>query len=290
VAVLTFIVPDEWDGFTLSEFARKAHGVSGTTLKMAKRIENGITLDGEHIRTVDPVKAGGVVRIVVDANAREYKPLDIDVPVLYEDESFVAFDKPAGLAVHPSAWHAYDTLANVYAARKETSGLVFRPVGRLDRNTSGVVLCAKNAHTAYNTRMTEKRYTALVSGKFTAKEGTIDAPIGREGEDSRRRCVRDDGQRAVTHYRVLREYDNFSLVEFLLETGRTHQIRVHAAYMGCPLLGDELYGGDMSLMSRHALHCTAVSFYHPTEGKTVRVESAIPADMLEIMRKNEPCK
>ena len=96
MAVLTFIVPDEWDGFTLSEFARKAHGVSGTTLKMAKRIENGITLDGEHIRTVDPVKAGGVVRIVVDANAREYKPLDIDVPVLYEDESFVAFDKPAG--------------------------------------------------------------------------------------------------------------------------------------------------------------------------------------------------
>ncbi len=278
MAVLRFPVPPEWDGKPLGQLLRTVYGVSGTTLKRAKRIEDGITQDGVHIRTVDPVRAGAEIRVAVDAEKRVYQPAPVEVPVLFEDESFVAFEKPAGLVVHPSRGHPYDTLANVYAGRPETAGLVFRPLDRLDRDTTGIVLVAKNAHVATNTVLTKKRYAAILAGIPEQTEFVIDAPIGREGEDTQRRCIRPDGQSARTRCHVISAKNGFSLAVFALETGRTHQIRVHAASIGCPLLGDPLYGTPSELIGRQALHCALLAFRHPMTGEELTLLSAVPDD------------
>lgn len=277
---LCFVVPPEWDKKSLREFLQAAHGVSGTTLKRAKRIPLGITQNGEHCRTVDPVHAGAQIRIAVSENEHAYRPYALDVPVLFEDESMAAFDKPPGLPVHPSLGHPYDTLANVYAARAETAGCVFHPINRLDRDTSGIVLTAKNAHAAYNTEITEKLYLAVLCGVPQKMSGTLDLPIGREGEDTQRRTVRPDGQRAVTQYRILAAKNGFSLAVMRLLTGRTHQIRVHMAHIGCPLLGDTLYGEKSTLISRQALHCACLAWTHPMTKKCIETLSPVPEDML----------
>ncbi len=278
MAVLRFPVPPEWDGKPLGQLLRTVYGVSGTTIKKAKRIDDGITQDGAHIRTVDPVRAGAEICVRVDAEKRVYQPAAADVPVLFEDESFVAFDKPAGLVVHPSRGHPYDTLANVFAGREETAGLVFRPLDRLDRDTTGIVLTAKNAHVATNTVLTKKRYAAILAGIPEKAEFVIDAPIGREGPDTQKRCIRPDGQSARTHCRVLAAKNGFALAVFALETGRTHQIRVHAASIGCPLLGDPLYGAPSALIGRQALHCALLAFRHPMTGEELTLFSPIPDD------------
>ena len=280
MTVLRFIVPPEWDKKTLREFLQTAHGVSGTTLKRAKRLPLGITQNGEHCRTVDPVHAGAEITVSVAGEEHAYRPYNLDIPVLFEDESMVVFDKPAGLPVHPSLGHPYDTLANVYAARAETAGCVFHPLNRLDRDTSGIVLVAKNAHAAYNTVITKKLYLAILCGVPPKMSGTIDLPIGREGEDTQRRIVRADGQRAVTGYRVLASQGGFSIALMRLLTGRTHQIRVHMAHIGCPLLGDTLYGTESPLISRQALHCASLTWTHPMTRECIETISPLPTDIL----------
>jgi len=281
MAVIRFIVPDDWDGMPLGQFLRTVHGLSGTTLKRAKRIENGITQNGVHCRTIDPVRAGAEICVSVDAGERIYRPSSLSVPVLYEDENFVAFEKPAGLVVHPSRGHPYDTLANVYANRAETTGLVFRPLNRLDRDTSGIVLAAKNAHVATNAVLTEKCYAALLTGVPAEKDFLIDRPIGRAGEDTQARCVRPDGQASRTRCHVIAESEGHTLALFWLETGRTHQIRVHAASIGCSLLGDPLYGAPSALISRQALHCMRLSFYHPMTKTEIHLFSSLPRDLAQ---------
>ncbi len=277
--ILKFTVPPEWDGRPLKEFLRLRHGVSGTTLKRAKRLENGITQNGAHIRTVDPVAAGAEIRLIVDPQERTYRPSETEVPVLYEDESLVAFDKPAGLVVHPSKGHPWDTLANVFAARPETAGKTFRPLDRLDRDTTGIVLAAKNAHAAKNTLLTEKLYLGILYGAPAEDRFVFDGPIGREREDSQKRCVRPDGQPARTRCRILEERNGYSAALFSLETGRTHQIRVHAASLGCPLAGDPLYGTPCEEIRRQALHCLEIGFVHPMTGEDLRIRSPLPPDL-----------
>ena len=280
VTVLRFTVPPEWDRKTLREFLQTAHGVSGTTLKRAKRLPLGITQNGEHCRTVDLVHAGAEITVTVAEEEHAYRPYALDVPVLYEDESTVVFDKPAGLPVHPSLGHPYDTLANVYAARPQTADCVFHPLNRLDRDTTGIVLVAKNAHAAYNTALVKKIYLAVLCGVPREMCGTLDLPIGREGEDTQRRIVRPDGQRAVTKYRVFASKNGFSVAAVRIFTGRTHQIRVHMAHIGCPLLGDTLYGSKSPLINRQALHCTSLTWTHPMTGESIETLSPAPADML----------
>ncbi len=289
LATLEFTVPDVWDGKRLDAFLRTAHHFSGTTLKRAKSVAGGLTMDGDFIRTVDPLRAGAVIRVIVDTDTRSYLPSDARVQTLYADDDLVVFNKPAGMPCHPSKGHPYDTLANVFAALPDTQGLYFRPVGRLDRNTSGAVLCARHAHAAYRLFGADKPakvYLALLAGRPPRPQGRVEAPICREAEGSQRRCVRDGGQRAVTHYKTLLERDGLSLLALWLETGRTHQIRVHMAYLGCPLAGDALYGGDCTLLERHALHCFALAFNQPLSGAPVKVLAALPADMETVLSKH----
>lgn len=204
----------------------------------------------------------------------------LDVPVAFENENLIVFNKPAGMPVHPSIKHQGDTLGNFFAYLYPD--LTFRPVNRLDRDTSGLCIIAKNAHSANLLQgACEKVYYAAVHG-ITEQSGTIDAPIARQQESIILRCVRSDGQRAVTHYTRINSCELYSLEEIHLETGRTHQIRVHFSYIGHPLAGDDMYGGLREHISRQALHCGELSFNEPLTGEKITVTAPLPEDILSL--------
>lgn len=286
--VLRFIVTNQWDGRRLNDFLRQGCSLSGTVIKNAKRIEMGITMDGEHIRTVDNIRAGAVIEVKLDAAEKSYPKGETPAVALYEDEDILVLDKMPGMPCHPSKGHGSDTVANAFAALKGEEGLIFRPVGRLDADTSGALLLAKHAHMAYllNSRpLCRKSYLAIVSPVPKEAEGEINAPVFDDGI-STGRVVDFRGKSAVTHYRVLLSDAHIALLSLWLETGRTHQIRVHMAYIGSPLLGDALYGGDLSEINRHALHCRLLLIDNPISGNNIKVLSPLPADMMSIMQRH----
>lgn len=266
---------------TLQNFL-KSQGVSSRLIKKLKRIENGITRNGIAIRSVDMIGKGDEISLNTD-DERFLEPNENpDVKKAYENEYAVIFDKPAFMPVHPSIKHQGDTLGNHFSYLYP--GLTFRPVNRLDRNTSGLCVIAKNPHSANMLQhRISKTYYAIVCGR-TEPYGTIDAPIARENETIILRTVRNDGKPAVTHYKTLFQNDKYSLVEINLETGRTHQIRVHFSYIGYPLAGDELYGGSLEDIKRQALHCGKIEFEDIFTGEKISVKSELKADMLLLIK------
>lgn len=273
--VLELIVTEREHGLSALELL-KGRGFSRRMIVTLKNT-GGLTRGGSLLRTVDAVYSGERINVVLAEDGGLVPNAEIDVLVVYEDEDAVVFDKPPYLAVHPSIKHYSDTLGNAFAARY--GDIPFRPVNRLDRNTSGLCLCAKNklacpllAETA------QKVYYAAVDGEIT-QAGRIDAPIEREADSIIKRCVRADGKRAVTNYAPVRIANGRTLLRITLETGRTHQIRVHLAHAGYPLCGDELYGGDMSGIKRHALHCGEMTFSRPLSGERITVSAPLPEDM-----------
>ena len=265
----------------LQNFLMKQQGISRRLLTKLKRQDGGITRNGETVRSVDLVCGGDeIVLRLEDTSLLEANP-SLNVPVAYESGSVVVFDKPAGMPVHPSIKHQGDTLGNYFAARYPD--LTFRPVNRLDKDTSGLCAVAKDALAAKLLQGSiDKVYYAAVQG-VTEESGTIDAPIAREQESIIRRCVRDDGQPAVTHFRRIGGNSSYSLEEILLETGRTHQIRVHFAYTGHPLAGDDMYGGSLEHITRQALHCGRLTFTEPLTGKSVTVSSELPQEIISLI-------
>ena len=261
-------------------YLRREYGLSHRQISRLKQIEGGMTVNGVHLRSVDIVCPGDVIRLhLVDTPNIAPNPA-LCVPVAFEDGDVRFFDKPAGMPIHPSHGHRTDTLGNAFAAMfpEET----FRPVNRLDANTSGLTAAAKHAIAAAQIPgRIAKTYLAVVTGN-PPESSTIDAPLGRTEESIIVRCIRPDGQPAVTHFRTIRRGAKYSLVELHLETGRTHQIRVHMASIGCPLAGDSLYGGDLTDISRHALHCCAAD-YTDGQGRVHHITSALPADMRQLI-------
>lgn len=267
----------------LDDFLRNDVGVSKRMISRLKRTENGITRDGSLVRTIDNVYRGD--RIVL--SFEDIKILEpngnLDVETAFENENLIVFDKPVGMPVHPSIKHQGDTLGNFFAYKYPD--LTFRPVNRLDRDTSGLCIVAKNAFSAAALQNDiQKVYYAAVTGNVKG-EGTIDAPIAREQESIIKRVVREDGQKAVTHYKALISGERYSLLEIHLETGRTHQIRVHFSYIGHPLAGDDLYGGGREDIDCQALHCGCLEFKEPVTGETITVKSDIRADMKRLFEK-----
>lgn len=237
----------------------------------------GITRNGIPVRSVDAVQNGDeIVLRLTDTGLLEPNG-SLNVPIAFENENLIVFDKPGGIPVHPSIKHQGDTLGNYFAYLHPD--LTFRPVNRLDRDTSGLCIAAKNAHAAKKLQnCCQKIYYAAVHG-LTDEYGTIDVPIARERESIILRCVRSDGQRAVTHYTRLRGNDKYSLEEIRLETGRTHQIRVHFSHIGHPLAGDDMYGGLRIDIARQALHCGELTFAEPLSGEIITVKSQLPDDI-----------
>ena len=251
-------------------------------LTRLKRTENGITCNGRHIRTVDPVKDGDEIVLRTDDSSFLEPVGSFEVPIVYEDDYTVIFDKPFGIAVHPSIKHQGDTLGNYFAYLYPE--LTFRPVNRLDRDTSGLCLVAKDAYTAGMLQgKLKKVYYAVVQG-ITEKSGTIDAPVARERESIILRCVREDGQKAVTHYKRLEHNDKYSLLEINLETGRTHQIRVHFSHIGHALAGDDMYGGSTQDIARQALHCGKLIFSDVMTNELREVFSELPEDIKNLLK------
>ena len=280
MAELRFIVDTE-EPVTVKTFLRRRNGVSARLLAKLKHREGGITCNGQPIRSIDTLRTGDVLVLNMGEKPIAEPNPELFAPVAYENESVVVFDKPAGMPVHGSCGHRGDTLANYFACLYPE--LSFRPVHRLDKDTSGLCLVAKSAHAANLLQGSfEKTYYAVVCG-LTDAEGTIDAPIARESDSVIKRCIRADGRSAVTHYRRIAENGRYSLVEVRLETGRTHQIRVHFAYIGHPLAGDDMYGGSTADIGRQALHCGRLTLALPLTGERVTVEADLPDDIKRLV-------
>lgn len=232
--------------------------------------------------------------LIVDFNYDEDNsnivPTKMDLDIIYEDEWLLIVNKPAGVAIHPSILHYSDSLCNGIRFYFDSIGLKkkIRPVNRLDLNTSGLVIFAKCEYiqecliSQMKDNLFKKEYLAICDGIFENKYGTINLPIARKEDSIIERCISDDGQPSITHYEVLKEFGNYSLVRCILETGRTHQIRVHMSAISHPLIGDSLYGSISDLIDRQALHCYKLRFVHPITKNFMDFCSEIPLDLKKL--------
>lgn len=213
-------------------------------------------------------------------------PTKMNLNIIFEDDWLLVVNKPAGIAIHPSVLHYYDSLCNGIKFYFDKIGLKkkIRPVNRLDLNTSGLVVFAKCEYiqeyliNQMKNNQFKKEYLAVCNGFFDKKSGTINLPIARKENSIIERCISENGQTAITHYEVLKKFDNYSLVKCSLETGRTHQIRVHMSAIGHPLLGDSLYGSISDLINRQALHCFNLQFIHPVYNNDLNFWGDLPND------------
>ena len=269
---------------------RKLPGL--TRSRVQKLIEEGaVVVNGAHAKPSTRLEAGQAVAVSVPAavEARAAaEPIALDI--IYEDADLIVINKPAGMTVHPAPGHPSSTLVNAILAHcDDLSGIggVLRPgiVHRLDRDTSGVILVAKNdaAHNALarqlKARTVEKVYIALVEGTPKPVEGLIDAPIARDPRNRKRMAVVEGGRESVTEYRVVERFRGYALVEARPKTGRTHQIRVHLAAIGHPIVGDGLYGRPSELVGRQFLHAERIACDHPLTNERVRFEAPLAADL-----------
>ncbi len=284
-------------GKTVLEYLLKNMRLSTRSLRRLKYTDGGITVNGEHV-TVRRVLCVGDV-LCLDVGDRESSenviPRRMHVDILFEDGEIIAVDKPADMPTHPSHGHLDDTLANALAFKAHVRGerFVFRPANRLDRNTSGIVLVCKDQISA--SRLFEqmragnvkKTYIAILDGVPSELCGTVDAPIARADEGVLMRTVSTEGREARTEYNTVAVSADkkYSLVVLRPLTGRTHQLRVHMAHIGCPLLGDFLYGTQSQLLPRHALHAARLEFDHPADGRRMRISSPLPDDMALLCEK-----
>lgn len=234
------------------------------------------------------------VRIFEDASSPKIPPIELPLDIVYEDEDLMVINKPANMPIHPSLNNYCNSLANAlaYYFEQKQEPFVFRCINRLDRDTSGLTIVAKHTVSAgilssmVSRREIHREYLAIAKGIVTPAEGRIDAPIGRlNGSIIERTVDWEHGENAVTHYQVLKTHNGHSLLSLHLETGRTHQIRVHMKYIGFPLIGDYLYNPDMQLISRQALHSHRLSLSHPITGTSLEFISELPQDMERIITK-----
>lgn len=280
---LSFVVTNGENGDTAERFLQN----KGFSHKLITKLKasGGLTRGGKPLRTVDRVLAGDTVSVRIEDSGDIVPNPDVKAAIAFENEDVVVFDKPPNLPVHPSIVHYDDTLGNLYAALYPNSA--FRPIHRLDKDTSGLVACAKNklaaAMLGESGGRIEKTYFAVASGEIS-QSGKIDAPIGRTDGSIIKREVRSDGQRAVTLYEPMLRKNGRTLLKITLKTGRTHQIRVHFAYIGHPLCGDDLYGGDRSDIKRQALHCGKMRLKLPLTGEVIEIESPLPDDIGRLLK------
>lgn len=290
--IITYQITPADAGKTIRDFLRGT-GCSHHVLTGLKRTEHGIRLNDEDAFTGCMLSGGDLLEIRILENASsDVPPAPVPFSIVYEDEDVLVLNKPSGTPVHPSMGNHGNTLANGLALYFSEKGLPFtcRFISRLDRDTTGLLPVARHCYSAavlsaqMAARKIRRTYLALVKG-FTPPAGTIDLPIGRKPGSIIERCVDRDGAHAVTRYRTLRHCGAFSCVELQLETGRTHQIRVHMAAIGHPLLGDTLYNSDTSHpIGRQALHSWKLKFCHPITKEAMRFAAPLPDDMQRLLK------
>ena len=300
------ILPASMDGERLDAFlSRSAEGLSRSAAQ--KLIADGnVRLNGSPARKNDRLRVGDSVELTIpEPREVDIAPKQMPLDIVYEDEDVAVINKPKGLVVHPAAGHQDDTLVNglLYAMGDSLSGIngELRPgiVHRIDKDTSGLLAIAKNdlAHTVLASQLKDhsmaRTYEAVVCGSFKEDRGTVDAPIGRHPTDRKKMCVTQrNSKNAVTHWEVVERFRGYTHIRCRLETGRTHQIRVHMAYIGHPILGDTVYGHKKPELGQDSqcLHAGALCFRHPRDGRPVMVFAPLPdyfQSVLDKLRKME---
>ena len=286
---ITYLISDKDAGFTIEQNLRH-RGYSAKNITHLKKTPESVLLNGIWVHMTHHLTSGDelVIRIVEEQSSERVPPVEHPIHIVYEDEDILVIDKQAGMPIHPSLNNYYNSLANALAwyFEQQKKPFIFRCVNRLDRDTSGLLIIAKHALSAsilskqMKAREIRRTYLAVCKGQLPAEVGIINAPIARKADSAIERCVDfSNGESAVTHYRVRYYQNGYSLVELHLETGRTHQIRIHMQYLGNPLPGDYLYCPDYSKISRTALHSYRLAFCHPITGKRMDFYAPLPTDM-----------
>ena len=282
---IDYSIPADYDGKRVIAFLRGEAKLSSRLIRTLKHYEDGILLNGVHIRTVDLLKTGDTLSVILPDSKNEIEPVDCEIDVIYEDDDLLVINKSALLPMHPTHNHQGDTLANavVHHLISEGKQPSFKAVGRLDKGTSGLVVCALNSYSAARLQAKiKKTYYAVVEGVYE-ESGTIDRPIYRPDPSKTLRAVGENGDRAVTHWKALKNNGSRTLMEITLETGRTHQIRVHFASLGTPLTGDRMYGKECDEISHQALHCGKIEFIHPVKCTLLSLECPLPNEMNNLL-------
>ena len=291
---IDYIIDEDSAGLRVEQFLRRKR-YSGQNLSEIKRMPKSILVNGVHYYMRQELSTGDhlQVRICETQNSEKIPPTKLPLDIIYEDEDLLVLNKPAGMPIHPSLNNYTNSIANALAYYFQSQGkpFIFRCCNRLDRDTSGLTIVSKHLvsgsilsdMTKY--REVHREYLAIARGSVTPSEGTIQAPLGRkDGTIIERTVDWEHGEDAVTHYKVVKEANGHSLVSLRLETGRTHQIRIHMKYLGYPLIGDYLYNPDMEYMTRQALHSHHMEFTHPVTGEHMSFTAPLPEDMARVMQ------
>ncbi|WP_096270272.1 RluA family pseudouridine synthase [Paucisalibacillus globulus] len=290
---MKWTIENKDDGRLLRDFLRNGQGFSRRILKSLIYDGGSILVNEKQVNLRHIIKTGDRVLIEFPKEKKgiHMSPENIPINIIYEDESILVINKQAGIATIPSANHRNNTIANgvLYHYLKNNIPYTVHVVTRLDRDTSGLLLIAKHRYShsilsaSQKQEKVKRKYYVITEGTLQDKKGRIDANIGRKDGSIIERVVRSDGQHAITNYQVIKENDLYSLVDVQLETGRTHQIRVHFSHVGNPLAGDDLYGGSNDVITRQALHCYSISFEHPESKKWITFTIDLPEDMRKIL-------
>lgn len=292
-AVVSYTVPPEDNGATVRHILRARLHFSAHAISRLIRVPDGILVNGQPVHTPFVLQTGDRL----DVQTADHRPPSAVItpgpwplPVLWEDEHMLVVNKPAGMTAHASNFLPDTPTVAGALAWSRGAEFIFHPVSRLDKGTTGLMVIAKSGYIhdllrrSLHTPDFRREYRAVCVGRPVPDKGTIDAPIGRDTRSAVARMVRPDGSPAVSHYQVLKTHGAFSLLRLRPETGRTHQLRVHMASIGCPLVGDWLYGVEnLTLISRPALHSAALALVHPVTRELISVSAPIPDDMQRLL-------
>ncbi|MDF2948098.1 MAG: pseudouridine synthase [Sedimentibacter sp.] len=287
--------------YTIQENGKTVKGIMSENLNFSRRLSKKLELsdrlyiNGRVAKLNKSVSTGDILSIEFDEDEDEYDAVDIPIDIVYEDNDLLVVNKPPYIVVHPTKSHQNNTVANgvaFYFKQKNIKRKV-RLVNRLDMNTSGIVIIAKHpyAHNELANQMksnsVDKYYYAIVDGIIKDDKGTINEPIARLNQEDIIRVVHPSGKECITHYTVEKRFNDMTLVKLKLETGRTHQIRVHLKYIGHPIIGDTLYGKESEQITRQALHCYEMKFKQPLTNEELLITCPLPEDMRKIMGEKE---
>ena len=289
MSIVKYKVTKEGNGVKIRDYMKNELNLSGRFIRNSA-MDKRLMVNGKEVRLSYKLSEGEEIQVkVTKEENQDIQGEDLNIQVIYEDDDLLIVNKPPYMVVHPTKSHPAGTLANgvIYHFRKNNDNSIVRLVSRLDRDTSGLIMIAKNQFShmslakSMEQNLIEKSYLAFIHGHLEKKEGTIDRPIGRPTNETIKRAVLEDGQRSITHYKVIDEFKEGSLVQLFLETGRTHQIRVHLSHEGHPIYGESLYSEykDDEYIQRQALHAFRLKLPHPRSGEILEFQCEYPEDM-----------
>lgn len=290
---INYFITEDHNGLRVEQFLKRC-GYSSQNLAKIKRMPKSVMVDGTHYYMRDLLKTGDTLSIHIQEtdSSEKLPPVKLPLNIIYEDEDIIVINKPAGMPVHPSLNNYTNSMANGLAWYYEQQGkpFIFRCCNRLDRDTSGLTVVAKHLvsgsilSSMVRCRKMHREYLAICRGHVTPSSGTISAPLARKpGTIIERTVDFEHGETAVTHYQTVAFKNGHSLLSLRLETGRTHQIRIHMKHLGFPLIGDYLYNPDMEFIGRQALHSHRLSFPHPVTGEPMEFTAPLPEDMKKVI-------